>query len=47
MADLPNKLYTVDSVMRLEQLAIDQFDIPAYELMQRAGLAVFSVIRQN
>jgi NAD(P)H-hydrate epimerase len=44
---LPDKLYTVDSVVQLEQIAINQFGIPAYELMQRAGKAVFNVIQSK
>ena len=32
MQNLPDKLYDVDSIARLEQIAINQFDIPAYEL---------------
>ncbi len=44
MQNLPDKLYRVASVVRLEQLAINQFGIPAYELMKRAGQAVFDVV---
>ncbi|MCK4675124.1 MAG: NAD(P)H-hydrate dehydratase [Gammaproteobacteria bacterium] len=44
MQNLPDKLYSVDSVVQLEQIAINQFDIPAYELMKRAGKAVFNII---
>ena len=44
MQNLPDKLYRVDSVIRLEQLAINGFGIPAYELMKRAGQAVFDVV---
>ncbi len=44
MQDLPDNLYRVDSVVKLEQLAIKQYAIPAYELMQRAGQAVFDLI---
>ena len=39
MQDLPDKLYKVESVVKLEQIAIHQFAIPAYELMKRAGEA--------
>ncbi len=45
MHDLPDKLYDVDSVVQLEQIAINQFGIPAYELMKRAGEAVFNVVK--
>ena len=44
MQNLPDKLYRVASVIRLEQLAINQFGIAAYELMKRAGKAVFDVV---
>ena len=44
MQTLPDNLYSIDSVVQLEQIAINQFDIPAYELMKRAGEAVFNVL---
>jgi NAD(P)H-hydrate epimerase len=44
MQTLDDNLYSIDSVVQLEQIAINQFDIPAYELMKRAGEAVFSVL---
>ncbi|GMR01550.1 MAG: bifunctional ADP-dependent NAD(P)H-hydrate dehydratase/NAD(P)H-hydrate epimerase [Gammaproteobacteria bacterium] len=44
MKNLPDKLYSVDSVVQLERVAINQFGIPAYELMKRAGEAVFNVV---
>ena len=47
MQNLPDKLYRVASVIRLEQLAINEFGIPAYELMKRAGQAVFDVVRSR
>lgn len=47
MHNLPHALYKVDSVVRLEQLAIHQYGIPAYELMKRAGKAVFDVLCAN
>jgi len=45
MKNLPDNLYSVDSVVRLEQVAINQFGILAYELMKRAGDAVFQVLK--
>ncbi len=45
MQNLPDKLYNVDSVVQLEQIAINQFGIPAYTLMKSAGDAVFNVIQ--
>ena len=47
MQDLRHELYTVKSVVELEQIAIKQFDIPAYELMLRAGQAVFNLLLQR
>ncbi|HHJ35931.1 MAG TPA: NAD(P)H-hydrate dehydratase [Gammaproteobacteria bacterium] len=47
MKDLPDKLYSVKSVVQLEQIAIQQYDIPAYELMKRAGKAIFHVIQKK
>jgi hydroxyethylthiazole kinase-like uncharacterized protein yjeF len=44
MQRLADNLYTVNSVVQLEQIAIKQYGIPAYELMKRAGAAVFHVI---
>jgi len=44
MQDLPETLYCVDSVVQLEQAAINQYGIPAYALMKRAGAAVFNII---
>ncbi len=45
MQNLPDKLYSVDSVVRVEQVAINQFGISAYELMKRAGDAVFQILK--
>ena len=45
MKNLPDKLYSVGSVVQLEQIAIKQFSLPAYALMKRAGTAVFNVIK--
>lgn len=44
MQNITDKLYSVNSIVRLETTAIDQFGIPAYELMKRAGQAVFNCI---
>lgn len=44
MQTLPDNLYSVDSVVQLEKIAINQFNIPAYELMKRAGCAVFNLL---
>ena len=47
MQNLPKNLYKVASIVQLEQIAINQYGIPAYELMQRAGKAVFDVIQSR
>lgn len=47
MQNLPDKLYTVNSVVQIEQIVINQYGIPAYELMKRAGKAVFEIISTN
>jgi hydroxyethylthiazole kinase-like uncharacterized protein yjeF len=47
MQNLPDKLYKVESVVKLEQIAIHEFAIPAYELMKRAGEAVYEAIASN
>jgi len=44
MQNLPDNIYSADSVVQLEQLAIKQFGILGYELMKRAGQAVFDVL---
>lgn len=45
MQTLPDKLYSVDSIVQIEQLAINEYGIPACELMKRAGKAAFDVIK--
>lgn len=44
MHSLPTKLYTPNSVKRLDQSAIQNHDIPGYTLMRRAGRAVLDVL---
>ena len=44
MKNLPDNLYNVESILRLEKIAINQFGIPSYHLMERAGDAVFQVL---
>ena len=45
MTCLPEKLYTAASVVQLDRIAIEQFNIPAYTLMRRAGQAAFDCLR--
>jgi NAD(P)H-hydrate epimerase len=47
MQELPDKLYRVASIVQLEQIAIEKFDIPAYDLMKRAAQAVFDTINSR
>ncbi len=47
MQNQADKLYNVSSVVQLEQIAINQFAIPAYTLMKRAGNAVFNIIKNK
>jgi len=47
MQSLSDNLYSVNAVVRLEQIAINQFDIAGYTLMKRAGKAAFSVIKHR
>ena len=44
---LPADLYSAESVRRLDSIAINEFDIPGYELMKRAGQAVFDYLQQH
>ncbi|MBA2409536.1 MAG: NAD(P)H-hydrate dehydratase [Gammaproteobacteria bacterium] len=45
MSELPEKLYSAQKVRELDRIAIEQFDIPGYELMRRAGRASFELLR--
>lgn len=47
MQDVPDKLYKVESVVKLEQIAINELAIPGYELMKRAAKAVYQVLDSN
>jgi hydroxyethylthiazole kinase-like uncharacterized protein yjeF len=41
------KLYRTDEVRELDRIAIQDFGIPGYTLMQRAGQAVFSALQKH
>ena len=43
-SELPSVLYRAREVRELDRLSIEQQGIPGYELMCRAGEAVFAVI---
>lgn len=47
MQNSATSLYSVDTVVKLEQRAINDFAVSADELMQRAGAAVFNVIQHR
>ena len=47
MNQLPTKLYSADAVARLDRIAINDYGIPGYTLMRRAGRAVFNVLKEN
>ncbi|MGD2053890.1 MAG: NAD(P)H-hydrate dehydratase [Gammaproteobacteria bacterium] len=47
MNKLPTKLYSADAVARLDQIAINDYGIPGYTLMRRAGRAVIDVVMQH
>jgi len=41
---LPSALYTCDQVKALDRCAIEQFGVPGFDLMMRAGLAAFNLL---
>jgi NAD(P)H-hydrate epimerase len=43
--NIRNLLYRAEQVQALDRLAIEQHDIPGYQLMDRAGRAAFAVLR--
>ncbi len=47
MPKLPENLYRVEQVRELDRIAIQEFGIPGYELMNRAAMASFRIIRMN
>ncbi len=47
MNKLPSALYSVQSVVQLEQRAIHDYAIAGYTLMRRAGQAVFTLLQQH
>jgi NAD(P)H-hydrate epimerase len=44
---LPTKLYSAESAVRLDQIAIKEYGIPGYTLMRRAGQAVLNALQQH
>lgn len=47
MDNLTSRLYRTEQIRQLEQLAIDEFAIPAAQLMERAGHAAFEELRKR
>ncbi len=47
MKTLPTKLYSAAAVARLDQIAINEYRIPGYTLMRRAGQAVYAAIQHT
>jgi len=47
MTDLPTSLYRAEQVRALDQIAIETHQIPGYELMSRAGHAVYTVLHAH
>lgn len=47
MSGLPEKLYTADQVRRLDACAINEHGIPGYELMTKAGWALFDAAQER
>lgn len=47
MPKLPENLYRAELVRELDRIAIEDFDISGYELMSRAAMASFRIIRMN
>ncbi|MEX2468574.1 MAG: NAD(P)H-hydrate dehydratase [Pseudohongiellaceae bacterium] len=44
---LPRALYLAEQVRELDRLAIERFDIPGFTLMQAAGAAAFTLLRET
>jgi NAD(P)H-hydrate epimerase len=47
MSLIADRLYTAEQVRRLDACAIDEFGIPGYTLMNRAGVSVFEAARSR
>ncbi|MCW8921930.1 MAG: NAD(P)H-hydrate epimerase, partial [Sedimenticola sp.] len=46
-SDLPDALYLAEQVRMLDQTAINQFHLPGFALMERAGTAAFNLLRER
>ncbi len=47
MQTIPREIYLAKQVRELDRIAIEEFNVPSFTLMQRAGAAAFEVIQQN
>lgn len=47
MADLPHALYTAEQTRRLDSIASQHYDLPAYVLMTRAGTAALRLLKNK
>ncbi|MEN0044801.1 MAG: NAD(P)H-hydrate epimerase, partial [Pseudomonadota bacterium] len=47
MIHLPVDIYSAEAVRALDRRALDDFGIPGYTLMRRAGAAALSVMNQR
>lgn len=45
MSSIPQRLYTAAQARELDRIAIEEFGLDGYALMQRAGLAAFRLLR--
>ena len=47
MNSIPTNLYSAETTRKLDQVAIEEFGIPGYELMAKAGKCVFDLMQQH
>jgi NAD(P)H-hydrate epimerase len=47
MYNLPNKLYLAEQAREMDRMAIEDYAIPGIDLMRKAGLVVFELIKQR
>ena len=46
MDTIPKDIYLANQVREADRIAIKEFKVPSFTLMQRAGVAIFEIIRQ-
>ena len=47
MSLIPKDIYLAKQVRELDRIAIEEFKVPSFELMQRAGAAAFEALQQH